>query len=437
MPQLIDPREIIVLREDRQRRKIDNLESLKSSITSVGVINPIIITNLEDPVLIAGERRLIACLELELPEIPYRTLSELASADLDLVELEENVQRKNLTWQEEANAINKIHSIHKETHPNWTLGDTCEIVGTSNKTYIADAINIAGLIEEGDTHTLQAANMEQARRVLKRKRNRAVENELAALAPAKTVENVSESEAEPETSTPVSPFLNVDFIEWAQNYSGPKFNLIHCDFPYGINHGKSAQGGAEVRDAYEDSPELFRNLLDTLTDLQDNFISPSAHLIFWYHDNYREEIRHELEAAGWTIYPHALIWHKTDNTGVAADVDRRPRHIYETALFASRGDRKIIQPFADIYGAPTHKSKSLHISEKPEPVLRHFFRLCCDHLSRVLDPTCGAGSAIRVAASMGAEEVLGLELNKEYVKGAEEEFIRAQQLHEASKGITI
>lgn len=41
-----------------------------------------------------------------------------------------------------------------------------------------------------------------------------------------------------------------------------------------------------------------------------------------------------------------------------------------------------------------------------------------DNNTRMLDPTCGGGSALRVAESLGAEHVLGLEINDEYVANA-------------------
>lgn len=54
------------------------------------------------------------------------------------------------------------------------------------------------------------------------------------------------------------------------------------------------------------------------------------------------------------------------------------------------------------------------MSEKPRPMLRHFFRMFVDEHSRVLDPTCGSGNALRVAHDLGAAFCLGLEKEKEF-----------------------
>jgi len=40
-----------------------------------------------------------------------------------------------------------------------------------------------------------------------------------------------------------------------------------------------------------------------------------------------------------------------------------------------------------------------------------------DENTTLLDPTCGSGSALRAAESLGARHVLGLEKDEEYAKG--------------------
>jgi tRNA G10 N-methylase Trm11 len=41
-----------------------------------------------------------------------------------------------------------------------------------------------------------------------------------------------------------------------------------------------------------------------------------------------------------------------------------------------------------------------------------------DENTRLLDPTCGSGSALRAADRMGAASVLGLEVNPEFASNA-------------------
>jgi tRNA G10 N-methylase Trm11 len=66
-------------------------------------------------------------------------------------------------------------------------------------------------------------------------------------------------------------------------------------------------------------------------------------------------------------------------------------------------------------------------------MLRHFFQMFVDENTRLLDPTCGGGSALRAAESLGASQVLGLEINKEYADNARVALKNFRNLRKASK----
>jgi DNA modification methylase len=120
---------------------------------------------------------------------------------------------------------------------------------------------------------------------------------------------------------------------------------------------------------------------------------------------------------------------KSDGTGILPDPERGPRQIYETCLLASRGDRKIVRAVANAYSAPT--VRDTHMSEKPEPMLRHFFGMLVDENTIMLDPTCGSGSSLRAAESLGARRVLGLEINPEFAGLARNALERSRKLRKA------
>jgi DNA modification methylase len=131
---------------------------------------------------------------------------------------------------------------------------------------------------------------------------------------------------------------------------------------------------------------------------------------------YADTIRYFADNSDFIIDPFPLIWLKSDGVGLLPDPQRGPRRIYETCLFGSRGDRKIVSSVANAYAAPTDRAQ--HMSTKPEPVLRHFFRMFVDENSTVLDPTCGSGSALRAAETLGAAHILGVEINKDFTERA-------------------
>jgi hypothetical protein len=95
-------------------------------------------------------------------------------------------------------------------------------------------------------------------------------------------------------------------------------------------------------------------------------------------------------------------------------------------MLLTRGDRKIVGPVALSYAAPTGTKE--HLSMKPEPMLRHFFRMFVDEYTRMIDLTCGSATSLRAAESLGAEHVLGLELSEENWESACSELNKARKL---------
>jgi DNA modification methylase len=143
--------------------------------------------------------------------------------------------------------------------------------------------------------------------------------------------------------------------------------------------------------------------------------------------------RFAQQAPSLKFHKFPLIWVKSDNAGIAGDALRSPRHTYETALLASRGERQIVQIKADAYSAPT--DKRLHPSTKPEPMLRHFFTMLVDDHTSMLDPTCGSGASLRAAESLGASRTLGLEIDPAFAEPARRELKNARALRAATRSI--
>lgn len=394
--------DIIVNREVRLRKSIGDVTELAESIKDRGLVHPIVITR--NYVLVAGERRLTACKLLGWDQIVFQFVDEVdlneleAQEELELIELHENIQRQDLTWKEVNDSYTRIYEIAKRRNPNLTLDQASKVVGLSHKSDMAAHL----LVKRERAHNSRV-------------------NESATFTNAKNVARaVTERRAADEAESilggfnpPCSPILNTDFTVWAESYSGPKFNFIHCDFPYGIDADASGINPA----GYDDSLDTFLKLFKTLAVFLDNFCAPSAHMIFWYSPKHHFITWENLKLLdGFQFDEVPLVWHKADGRGIAPDQQRRPRRIYETAFFGWRGDRKIVKLKDNLFSAPTERQRHPH--EKSELALRHFFELCVGPTTRLLDPTVGSGSSLRAALTLGAESVLGIELNEEYADAA-------------------
>lgn len=462
---------ITVLRDERQRRDLAIDEGFRESIRRRGVLQPIIVSKESDGriVLVAGERRYTASTELGLPDIPVRFVEELSTTEAQIIELEENLRRADLSWRDFVRAVGNLHKLYKDSEPGWTQEKTATHLALAAPTMT----QILRVWKDLDNPRIaQATSYGSAYNVLQRLDERQfskVMSDMMEMVPEAGEQEEGEEEEDfgvddleddtptqeggapsPRPSpTPPRPvprppvprpapapepiILNQSFLEWAPAYSGKRFNFVHCDFPYGINFNAGKQGDRNAQAGYDDSPDVYWDLCKCLCENAERLFLPSAHFMFWFSMEYYSETL-KFFAENFPLLElqrHPLFWMKTDNIGVLPDPQRGPRRVVETALIGSLGDRKIVKPVANGHGSPT--DKRFHQSTKPEPMLKHFFTMFVDEHTVMLDPTCGSGSALRAADAMRAESVLGLEINKEHADNALVAFNQARSLRKASE----
>lgn len=394
--------DVLVRRDERTRKKLyeGSIADLADSIKQLGLIHPIVIDR--NNVLVAGETRLMACKRLGWAAIPFQYADSLGERELMLIELSENLKRTDVDWRDKCDGLLRFHNLQKGDEPGWTLAQTAKSIGYSSAT-VSQMLGVAEEVAAGNEKIITATRYSAAVGMVSRAKDRASADAISA---------IKETEQVPETSE----ILVVDFHKWAPAYDGVPFNLLHVDFPYGVNFDTSGFTSGAVTGHYKDSEETYWHLLYTLLTNIDALAGESSHLIFWFSMKFYQRTLSELRTK-FKVNPVPLVWHKSDNKGIIPNADFDPRHVYETAFFASRGNRKIIQPVADLFSGPTEKIAD-HASEKSETMLKHFFRMVVDSNTRLLDPTAGSGSALRAAKASGAALVLGLEKDEAFAADA-------------------
>jgi ParB family chromosome partitioning protein len=134
--------ELIDVPPERQRKDLGDINSLANSLaSSIGQITPIVVAEAEGRfTLIAGERRLTAAKKLGWPSIDAVFKSDLSDSELVLIELEENIRRKQLEWQEEVAAVAKYAQTLKA--PNEAVGKALGLTGqtVSRMITVAEAL---------------------------------------------------------------------------------------------------------------------------------------------------------------------------------------------------------------------------------------------------------------------------------------------------------
>jgi ParB/RepB/Spo0J family partition protein len=444
IPSAVLPLDVIeVDRAHRQRREFTT-DDLESSLKRSGLLHPIIVSDNGNGTykLVAGERRFTAAGRIGWTSIPVRFADGLSQTELELIELEENIKRQDLPWTDKLNAVRGLHERYLAQDPEWTQLATAEAIGLS-KGDISLFLTIADEVE-ARPELLEKKTAREAYNVIGRANSRkmagaleelfqgvksAFGDDAEALDGAQAAED---AQREAEVAASAEDILCESFLDWAPTYSGEKFNLIHCDFPYGVDLFAKEFGQRGGAKPYDDRKETYFVLLDCLLDNLDRLMSYSGHLVFWYSGKYDKETKEAFatRASSLDFFTHPFIWGKSDNAGIIGDARRDFRHTYEWALIAHRGERQVVKSVADFYSAPT--DRTLHPSTKPEPMLKHIFSALVDEHTRLLDPTCGSGAALRAADALGAAKVLGLEYDPEYCEPARVALRNARKLRLAS-----
>jgi ParB/RepB/Spo0J family partition protein len=485
----LDPRSILTDKAN-QRKEIGDLTGLIDSIRSNGLINPIAVNKIGDAYyLIAGKRRLLSFIELQRDEVPCHVYDNIPLGQYKAIEHAENFHRKNLTWQEDALAVLDFHESMMESGDysadEWTLDNTAVFLKISRRA-VTSRIRVARALRSGNERVLGSVTLSAAYNVLQREDERAIQTELADAVDEidgefseptdEDLEAIGEVDLASDTGMehaagngssvplyverigatlanerrngnegvssdtrrdPDSCIYAGDFLDFSRHYSGPKFNLLHLDPPYGLDHDTSAQGSSASHGGYADSEEDYWSFLQALFDNHSRLMQQDCHILLWFSMKFYTKTRgriwslckdYDISFFGdHPVNPTPLIWYKNDNTGIISDAQRGPRHIYETCMLITLGDRKIVKSISNVVSHPARKKKAKHLSEKPLPVVEKFLSMLVDQTTVMGDFCCGSGGAIAAAHRLGAKSVAGLDLDETHVKQAKEQLRWAMQ----------
>ena len=136
------PIELIEPNPNQPRQQMGDLSELTASIREKGILEPIIVRRKGDRYqIISGERRYQAAVQAKLTEVPCveRDVDDRETVELALVE---NLQRKDLTPFEEAEALSQLVSTYEYTHE-----ELAKHIGKSRST-ITEMLSLASMPDE-------------------------------------------------------------------------------------------------------------------------------------------------------------------------------------------------------------------------------------------------------------------------------------------------
>jgi site-specific DNA-methyltransferase (adenine-specific) len=403
--------------DPRQREELGDITQLAGSLTRWGQLHPIIVD--EQFHLITGFRRLTAAKSIGWTSIEAKTKAQLTPLEAQELELEENVQRKALTWQEEIAAKNKIHQLKVQTlgqaqpgpgSSGWGIRDTAAMLGESAGT-ISQDVSLAQAISQFPT-LAEEPSKKSAMRKLRVMQERLVLNILGQRAAAAT------------TTQQTVQLLNESAKDMLSGLANESVDLIVTDPPWGVDIDAMANLWHDSRDqkeVFDDNAKkqdiqfgIWKGYFtvpavdEVLPDIV-RVLKPGAHLYLFCAIESLGEYARELASHGMLVRSRPLVWVK--NIPTATAVFWKFMGKAEYILFAHKGvaGRVLNSPANDVlmYDVPEQR---IHATEKPVDLLKYLIELSSSKGDLVVDPFAGSFSVGR-AAKLSDRRAIGAEID--------------------------
>jgi len=393
----------IIVPENRVRQEFNKKElaRLAESIKSKGLLQPGVCRETpEGYELVAGERRLRAC---ELAGKPYKfTLhGETDALKLLEIELEENVCRQNLSFQEEAEGMERLHNLLQAQSREKFVGtqthgirETAAYLNKSPMT-VSDDLLIAKFLDVKEVR--EAPNKSEAKKVIKRIAEQYERAEAFKKAEAAEVSEIDEEDEVSEEqllllrAKKLSEKILCGEMEKILPTISEEFDIIIFDPPWGEGLDKSSSPTGSKKN-YKDGEEEFLLLKDRL-ELLYGKMKKDSHLYLFFGIRRHQEVFDILESVGFETNRIPIIWHKI-GAHRTRNADVWPGRAYEPIAYARKGKKILVKKGApDVISArPVFgKAAGHHRSPKSPEVFRELLIRSALPGEIALDPMCGSG----------------------------------------------
>lgn len=404
---------------DRQRKEFlpQDLADLTNSIQAIGLLHPIVVRTAPDSshTLVAGERRFRAITSIydtfaeqircagqlvPLGLIPCLDLGDLSPLEAEEAELDENIKRANLTWQEHAAALDRLHRFRQrqaaavsspEAPVAHTVADTArEVAGRADGGYGAQVRKELLVAQHLDNpEVAKAKTVEDAFKVLRTAEERKKNEALAAKVGA-TLSSSSHTLLQGDS---LALLRSADF--------DGKFDVICSDPPYGMDahkFGDAAGRMANIQHHYEDTYETWLRFMQEFLPRSMGVTKPQAHMYLFCDLDRFHELKQMCEEVGWYVFRTPLVYVKTGGGRVPLP-EMGPRRCYELCLYAVKGKKPVTHIYPDVIqaGADTNES---HGAQKSVAVFQNLLQRSINPGSQILDPCAGTGTLALAAHAL-------------------------------------
>lgn len=428
----------------RRRKDYGDIEELKKDLVNNGQIQAVTVCppteeDLSDPdyngqswSLVAGGRRLRAARELGWTTIRALDRERMDEHKRRVLELAENLMRKDMSFVEVASAKQEMFLLLKEKNPELTQAEVAKQLGQTPKQFSQD---------------LAVAEVLERRPELKQASSKKAVLRQAKLADHYEARVIRDEVVGTNKTIQLNERLETaDARDWLRRQPTGYADLILTDLPYGIDHfrqghktfGEESKGISEYDDAEGVSKDLFVDIVpqmirvtnpvgwivtfmaeanyEFLKELFENCCLRHCEYRDTQNNSFDEELEFCMKGSvedpcmfGRVEEPR-WYWFRPNSQNHPRFPDLHAKNMIEPILVFNRGQGLLTRECENVLVCDAEYGMRIHAMQKPH-------ELCKDLISRftlpgetVLDPCFGSGAILAAGAAL-ARNIWGCEMN--------------------------
>jgi len=424
----VNIRDIKVEKSDTNTKRVrinfGDILKLAESIKNNGLLHPVVVDELEGDSekkyrLIAGERRIRACIFNGMTKIPATLFSKLDDIDRKICELEENTIRADLAWQEQAEALRQLDELKrkkfgssykgsssKEGEKKWGLKDTAEAVGMSKGSVSMD-IQLATTLRERPDLAKKVAKLPKhaARKIVRQ-----------TLEEESLQRQIDKHDISIDSSLRLGPCE-----ELIKELDDESIDLLLTDPPFGsdkvvgVSSANAPSGAMPTYNLTETNVSTDKEMAKVYQKLIPEVfrvLKPGAHIYVFFGFDWYCRLVTLLRHVGFEVDSQPLIWHKKRVSVMSKDLHYMSS--YEAVLFGYKPprDRILTKPVPNVISisALSHQYKT-HPLQRPHELLKLFIENSSSIGQTILDPFAGSASTL-VSARRLQRSCITFEIDK-------------------------
>lgn len=399
----------------RVRQDYGDLSSLKYSIKSFGLIQPLVVTWDENRYkLLAGGRRYVALQELGRKSLVHgreiivrEELYDSENREVQIIrqsiELEENLKRKDMSWAEEVEGKRRLLALMQERYgvrgaggptrgeqagteeTGFSLRDLSEQLGespgmTSRDIQLAKMLEIVPGLKDTDTKTAAFRKLETLLKVITMKK-----------------------QAKPGSADRPYTLYEGSTLDHIAKLESNSVDLIVTDLPFGVGLGQMSRHATGAIDYEDDRGELL-NMLALLLPEAYRILKDDRYAVFFFGFNYYPELVSLLTNTGFVVNKVPFIWYK--NTRSTENPNARYGNSYDPALVCSKGSASFIRPGQANFLQTAPVIGKIQVAQQPVEVPERFILDMTASGGIVVDLTAGTGTTGEAALRSGRYPIL-------------------------------